>query len=345
MRGLFLINIIKVVCIIIGTFIGAGFASGKEIYLFFFRYGIYGIAGIIISSIIVGFIINKAIYISKNNEIENYDEFLDCILERKYIKKLLNNIIDLFLIISFCVMISGFCAFVHQEFNINMIISCTAILIWCYCILKNNINGIVKINNILIPMIICIIIYITVKKVDNSFIYLLKNKNIIEFNFKFILHSILYANYNLLTIIPIIITAKKFIKNKKCIKIISIICTIIIFVLSMSIFVILAQGDANIKNFEMPIVFIVGNYGKIYKYIYCLIIGVAIFTTAISVGYGYLQKYEKNKKIYNKKIILLILGAIISMPIGFSKLIEILYPIFGFIGLIQSVYIIKSAKK
>ena len=109
----------------------------------------------------------------------------------------------------------------------------------------------------------------------------------------------------------------------------------------MSILALLSQGDANVKNIEMPIVFIVGQYGLIYKYIYCLIIGIAIFTTAISAGYGYLQKYEKNKVMYNKGMVFLMISTIISIPIGFSKLIAILYPLFGIIGVIQSYYIIK----
>lgn len=109
----------------------------------------------------------------------------------------------------------------------------------------------------------------------------------------------------------------------------------------MSILALLSQGDATVKNIEMPIVFIVGQYGLIYKYIYCLIIGIAIFTTAISAGYGYLQKYEKNKLIYNRRMVFLMISTIISIPIGFSKLIAILYPVFGIIGVIQSYYIIK----
>lgn len=36
-------NVIKVVMVIMGTLIGAGFASGREIYLFFGKYGICGI--------------------------------------------------------------------------------------------------------------------------------------------------------------------------------------------------------------------------------------------------------------------------------------------------------------
>ena len=59
-------SILKVVFVIIGTLIGAGFASGQEIYTFFFSYGINGIFGIIVSGIIIGFTIyNKLFYCRK----------------------------------------------------------------------------------------------------------------------------------------------------------------------------------------------------------------------------------------------------------------------------------------
>ena len=57
-------NILKIVFVIIGTMIGAGFASGKEIYLFFFSYGLEGTIGLIISSIITGITIYKTLEIT-----------------------------------------------------------------------------------------------------------------------------------------------------------------------------------------------------------------------------------------------------------------------------------------
>ena len=344
---------LKVICTLIGTFIGAGFASGKEIYLFFFKYQVYGILGIIVSAIFIGYIIYKVLNISKRNDICNYNEFLNYLIKNKLIKIILINIIDVFLIISFCIMVSGFSAFIYQEFNINIIIGFIFMLICSYCAFKRKATGIIKINNILIPIIIFIIFFIVIKKVnlyELIFINGLNGEGVnfnnckIE-NFKFLIFSILYANYNLLTIIPIVVTMSNVTKNKKKIKYISIICSIIIFILSMSIFAILSQSNFNITNLEMPVVFIVGRYGFFYKYIYCLVVGIAIFTTAISVGYGYLQNYENNKEKYNKKIILLILCSIIAIPIGFSKLIELLYPIFGGIGLVQSLYVIKKKRK
>lgn len=348
---------LKVICTLIGTFIGAGFASGKEIYLFFFKYQIYGILGIIISSVFIGYIIYKVLNISKKNDIYNYNEFLNYLIKNKLIKIILINIIDVFLIISFCIMVSGFSAFIYQEFNINIIGGFSFMLICSYCAFKRKATGIIKINNILIPIIIFIIIFIVAKQVnlygfnfiDDLNFGLLNIRNFINEckleNFKFLIFSILYANYNLLTIIPIVITMSNVAKNKKEIKYISIVCTIIIFILSMSIFAILSQSNFNLSNLEMPVVFIVGRYGNFYKYIYCFVVGIAIFTTAISVGYGYLQNYEDNKEKYNKQIILLIICSIIAIPIGFSKLIELLYPIFGGIGLVQSLYVIKKKRK
>lgn len=348
---------LKVICTLIGTFIGAGFASGKEIYLFFFKYQVYGILGIIVSAIFIGYIIYKVLNISKKNNLYNYNEFLNHLIKNKLIKIILINIIDVFLIISFCIMVSGFSAFIYQEFNINIIIGFIFMLICSYCAFKRRATGIIKINNILIPIIIFIIFFIVIKKVNlyelnfieglNGEVYNISNfiNNCKIENFKFLIFSILYANYNLLTIIPIVVTMSNVTKNKKEIKYISIICSIIIFILSMSIFAILSQSNFNVSNLEMPVVFIVGRYGIFYKYIYCLVVGIAIFTTAISVGYGYLQNYENNKEKYNKKIILLIICSIIAIPIGFSKLIELLYPIFGGIGLVQSLYVIKKKRK
>ena len=65
-------NFIKMFSIIIGTFIGAGFASGKEIYIFFVQYGIYGFFGLIFSNIISGFILYKTLNLIYENNINIY---------------------------------------------------------------------------------------------------------------------------------------------------------------------------------------------------------------------------------------------------------------------------------
>ena len=64
-------NISKVIMVIIGTLIGAGFASGREIYLFFLKYGKIGQLGIIISGIFTSLIIYIVLNKVKENKIQS----------------------------------------------------------------------------------------------------------------------------------------------------------------------------------------------------------------------------------------------------------------------------------
>ena len=72
-------NNIKSISIIIGTMIGAGFASGKEVYIFFAKYGVAGILGAVISTIMTATIIYMTIKISKHCEVDSNNQFVDLI--------------------------------------------------------------------------------------------------------------------------------------------------------------------------------------------------------------------------------------------------------------------------
>ena len=106
-------------------------------------------------------------------------------------------------------------------------------------------------------------------------------------------------------------------------------------ILALSIYIAMIKIDVNINNLEMPISYIVSNQFPYLKILYGIVILASILTTAISLGEGLIQNICKNQK--NKKIILIFI-CITSIPIsqiGFSNLINILYPIFGYLGLIQ----------
>ena len=151
-------SILKVVFVIIGTLIGAGFASGQEIYTFFFSYGINGILGIIVSGSIIGLTIYKTFKILEKNNIKNYKEFLNVFIKNDKIKEFANAIINIFILVSFYIMIAGFGAYLKQEINLNSILGSSILAILCFILFKTNINGILKINEILIPILIVVVL-------------------------------------------------------------------------------------------------------------------------------------------------------------------------------------------
>lgn len=331
-------RIIKIIAVIIGTIIGAGFASGKEIYVFFAEYGKLGIIGAIISSILTGTIIYCTIAITKKNNINNNNQFVKVITSNKS-EEIIKNIINIFLLISFWIMCTGICTFFKQEMNIPIIVTATINSIFVYFLLMKNIKGIMKINMIIIPVMLIIIIYITLKNTNISYIIntYSTNRKII----KAIFMSLLYTNYNTIVLIPIIVSLTKYINTKKEAVIVAIISSTIVFVLILCLCQLLLSTSINIQNIEIPILAILDNYNKNEKILYSLAIVVAIITSIISAGYGILENIKDKKKY---KIVTLIM-CILTIPIsyiGFGKLVEVLYPTFGLIGIFQAILILKT---
>ena len=334
-------NVFKIVFVIIGTLIGAGFASGQEIYVFFFSYGIKGFIGIIISSVVMGVLIYKTLGIINKYNINSYKDLLDILIknkkENKYFnfKNIINLIINIFILVTFFIMIAGFGAYFEQQFGINSLVGSSILAILNFVIFLTSVKGVIKANELLVPMLIVFLVIIGFINIIDINIVKLGNYIIRTNQSNYILSAIIYASYNSILLIPVLITLKKYINTKKQILFISLISTIIVILLATIIFLILIRVDVDITKLEMPAVYVVSNIFKFLEIIYGFIILGSIFTTSISLGASFLQNVSKNKKSYTQIAAIMCITSILTSQIGFSNLINLLYPIFGYLGLIQ----------
>lgn len=329
-------NVLKVVFVIIGTLIGAGFASGQEVYLFFFSYGMKGLIGILISSIIIGVVIYSTFNIVNKYKINTYKDFLNILLPKNTKLKIIANfIINIFILITFFIMIAGFGAYFEQEIGINRLVGSLVLAIITFIVFMTSIKGVVKVNELIVPILIGFIFIIGIISIKDTHILNLENY-VIRTNYtNFALSAVLYSSYNSILLIPVLITLNNYVKNKKQIFYISFISAIVTILLSVIIFLLLVRVDVDISKLEMPVVYVVSNMFKILRYIYGVIILGSIFTTAISLGVSFLQNTAKNKKGYTQIAIIMCITSVIISKFGFSNLVSLLYPIFGYLGLIQ----------
>lgn len=329
-------NVLKVVFVIIGTLIGAGFASGQEVYLFFFSYGMKGLIGILISSIIIGVVIYSTFNILNKYKINTYKDFLNILIPKNTKLKIIANfIINIFILITFFIMIAGFGAYFEQEIGINRLVGSLILAIITFIVFMTSIKGVVKVNELIVPILIGFIFIIGIISIKDIHILNLENY-VIRTNYtNFALSAVLYSSYNSILLIPVLITLNNYVKNKKQIFYISFISAIVTILLSVIIFLLLVRVDVDISKLEMPVVYVVSNMFKILRYIYGVVILGSIFTTAISLGVSFLQNTAKNKKGYTQISIIMCITSVIISKFGFSNLVSLLYPIFGYLGLIQ----------
>ena len=333
-------NNIKAISVIIGTMIGAGFASGKEVYVFFAQYKIMGLVGAVVSSLITAIVIYATLKISKNYRLKSNNDFVDTISKKETIATIIKNIINTFLLASFWIMCAGLCSFFKQEFNIPIFI--TALISGCtiYMLLMTNIEGIMKLNTLIVPIMVLAIVYISV--INSQTIQILAPNNITNDGaIRAIIKSILYTSYNSILLIPIIVSISKDIKNKKDMKIIAIISSLIILILLILIYQMLICAKADISKIEMPILSLLEK--EIWQKItYGIAIVSAIITSVVSASYGALENI-KDKNKYKLSAIAICLLVIPISYIGFGNLVSTLYPIFGAIGIAQIILILKTS--
>lgn len=331
---------------IIGALIGAGFASGQEIYIFFYKYGIYGIFGLILCSCLISYVIYKTLKICyKDEKIRNYKDFLNKIFyfkKNKQIPKIkylnltyiTNLIVNVFLLMSFYIMISGFGTYFEEEFGINKILGSGILALCSYFILIKDIKGVTKANSVIVPILIVLIITIGIK---NCITINLKNIDL-KFNLSWILQSILYCSYNMILVIPVAVNLSKYIKSKKDIKIISIICGIIVFILALSIYLLLTNiNKEEISKIEMPAIYSVNNKFQAYGLAYGIAVLLSIFSTEISAGISFLHNVTKDKKSFPQIVGIMCISGVLISNIGFSNLVKMLFPLFGYLGILQIV--------
>lgn len=323
---------------IIGTLIGAGFASGQEMYLFFYRFGLKGIFGLVICSALIGIITYKTFSIIHKNKLNTYEEFLRRIFKSEIMIKISNIIINAFLLITFYIMISGFGAYFQQRFQINSIYGAIILSILCFFVLIKDIEGVKKVNSIVVPILMIIVLiigYSSIKKCNISNIE-------VSDNYNWIIQAIVYCSYNMILVIPVLVSLGKYIKNKKQINLISIISAIIVFVLALCIFFILANLKVNYSKIQMPAVYAIDNNFPQFSTIYGMVILLSIFSTAISIGISFIQNITKDKKSFPQIVAIMCISGVLISNIGFSNLVKLLFPVFGYLGIVEMLWILKS---
>ncbi len=326
---------------IIGTLIGAGFASGQEMYLFFYRYGVNGILGLVLCSSLMAGVIYKTFIIIHDKQIHSYKDFLNTIFGSERLSFISNIIVNAFLLVTFYIMISGFGAYFEQRFQISSVIGASIFSFLCFFVLVKDIEGVKKVNSIIVPILIVVIFIIgilSIKRLDVT--NLVNEKN----SFKWILQAIVYCSYNMILVIPVLVSFGKYISSKKQIVIVSILSGVIVFVLAISIFSVLTSVTVDYSKIEMPAVYAIDKNFSWISGIYGSVILLSIFSTAISIGISFLKNITKDRNSFPQIVAIMCISGVIISNFGFSNLVKLLFPIFGYLGIIQigKIYIYHS---
>lgn len=329
-------QVFQIATIFIGTIVGAGLASGKEITQFFTVYGLRSVFGIIFTGLFYILLCSVISKISIENNLHSYGEMMSTV--SPFFGKFIGLITTLYLISSASIILAGSGALINQFFGIPKIVGTLIMAFIAILILFRETNGLVEINSIIVPALTITIIIITLLYIffsGNS----LNISSLLSIPPKkehgWVVSTILYAGYNILccsgVIVPI---STKYKSRKTMLKGIALGATVLTLI-CIAINLMLTANQPYIYEYEIPLLYIANRFGKPVQLLLMIIILAEMFSTEVSDVFSISQTL---KQVFNMKfktgIFLVMAIALPISQIGFSNLIEVLYPFFGLMSLL-----------
>lgn len=329
-------NWVKIAFIYVGTVIGAGFASGREIIEFFGVYGVKGIWGIFISGLLfslVGILLLIRVY---DKKIKGFDELVTKLTGKKF-GFLLDTIMIFSLYTGFSVMIAGSGAIFKDELGLSNNTGILVMVVFTFVVFLFSLEGLSLINSILVPLLIIGIVFTSIYvNIREGYNFSNIEGAVITSKGNFITSSFLYFGSNSLIIIIVFSSLYPLINDKKTAIQSGIAGGILLSVLGISILSSMLIYYNEVSNLDIPMLRICNYIGNSYRKLYAIILWIAMFTTALANGFGFMNRISKEKY----KILITALFCITAIPlakVGFTNLVGIIYPIFGVIGFVMMV--------
>ncbi|QGH36863.1 hypothetical protein GI584_23660 [Gracilibacillus salitolerans] len=311
--------------LIIGTMVGAGYASGRELWQFFGHES--GLAIILFTLLFIS-AVGITMKVSYQNQTSNYFALLEIILGKR-IARFYDILIFFYLMSTTVIMIAGSGA-TFEAFQLSKWIGIIFIVAFIIIIFINGIQGVLTFNVIILPLLIVgLLSILMIYTMDEQLTFILSLDHQANWTAAFT-----FTALNILSILAVLGAVGEKIESNGEIVIASVGSGLILGLTSFLYNNSLMQISEIIILYEIPLFAILKNYPSYTYIIMSILLWCAIFTTAISSVLGLVTRITRFLKYHMWQIALILLVILTPLTnIGFSTLVAFLYPIYGMVNL------------
>lgn len=302
--------------LILGAIIGVGFASGKEVYVFFFGFGGASILGLIAFGLLYIYLFFVIQYISNKLKINSYDKF-NAVIFGSFCK--LTNIVMLInFIITSAGMLAGADYLFETFFNVGFKIPSIILTILTFVLLMGGIKKIKLLANIIIPIMLTAIIVNSIKNITPQNVHM---SITVQNGVMAIYYGLLFGVNNFVAAMPMLFETKLKSKGK------------LLVILSISLIILLNILIFASNNFStsMPMFELSSKVSPLFYYIYFLTLIMALFSTLVICSFNaYKIVSYKRKSLF--LITVVVLTNLIVSNLGYNFIVQYLYVVSGIIS-------------
>ncbi|MFD1427145.1 putative membrane protein YkvI [Kroppenstedtia sanguinis] len=325
-------NSLKISMTIIGTTIGAGFASGREIWEFFGSYGKESSPSIVLSTLLLFAASVIILQISWKEKTQHYSEVLVHVLGIR-LARLFDYLVMISLVTSTLVMVAGSGATFQQwsgSFTMGIWVMAVAVI----GILLFDLKGLMSMNTFLIPVMVIVLMVVCLQFLQGTGWVFATDEGGTP-TLPVWPSAITYTAFNILSLLAVLSTMGKQVQHPVEIWVAGGISCLCLGLLASLYNYSLLRVENLISQYEIPLFALVRDYSDLWVATISLILWLAIYTTAVSNVHGLAFRLSDNLSlppwIIGGGVMLLLVPV---SRLGFSNLVTLLYPLYGVINLL-----------
>lgn len=316
----------------IGTVVGAGFASGQEIFQFFSVFGKYGTIGILLAILLFILLGTRMMLLGAKLKATSYQVFNLYLFGSRW-GPLMNGFVGLTLFGVITAMLSGTGSLAREQLGLSFHIGVIVTIVLAYVVIVKGMDGILSINSLVVPLMF----FFTLVILGQSFMegdwqqsLLIHTKDV---GGHWILSALSYVAFNLAMAQAVLVPLGGEIKDEKTLRLGGWIGGIGLGFMMLVNNLALQMDFFTVKEMEIPIAAIIGTLGDGMKYFFIAVMWGEIFTTVIGNVYGLATHLQQ---VWgwplNIWVAVLFVVAYLCSLVGFPAIISYLYPFFGYCG-------------
>lgn len=328
-RGL---NFISVAFMYIGAVIGAGFASGRELWQFFGIFGNFAWGALTICTsffILIGFMIS---YIAQHLNTADMGEVIFPI-ENKKVSNLLGYVVAVFIYTAIMELSAAGGSLLAQKFGLDKSIGGAIVVIFAVITVLGAFERVSNVFRIVIPILciadIILCIYILYKFPHTTPVP--ETAKVSPFAPVWYVSGVVYVCYNTIGSIPIMSNCALKSKNKFNSYFGAILGGVCLGGLATLLVSALQRNSEASEILDLPMLGFAEEGGKLAGIFFAIILFISVYTSATGTYYGFVSKLADNSYKKYKVVFFGVIAFFVGL-LGYKELVRYVYPIGGYFG-------------
>jgi uncharacterized membrane protein YkvI len=324
----------QIAAVYVGTVIGAGFATGREIVEFFTRFGFVGFIAILLSGYLFITMGTKIMLKSHDIKAKSFEEFNEYLFG-KWFSKFMNIVMMIMLIGVSAVMLSGAGAVFQEQLLLPKQLGILLTIGLGFITMMVGIKGLFAVNTFVVPLMIVFNLFLMVYSVRNAaFLEAFLMIPHAEDGWKSVVAPFSYVAFNLAMAQAVLVPVAGEVKDRETIKYGGYLGGFFLTLILISSHITLVLIP-DVTQYQIPMAVVMKSFVAGFYIIDIIIIYGEIFTSVIGGVFGLekqLTNYWKGSSLMTFTGIFLVIYSLSFFE--YSELLSYLYPLFGYMSLL-----------